>query len=101
METKHTPAPWTVTELGDIEAKETHVCQINQSMFNNQYPELKTHIEAQANAQLIAAAPELLEALIRAYNDFKTGRWTEETYNVIENTIKKATGIQSVTDNKD
>lgn len=60
---KHTPAPWITTEFGDIEAKDTHICTINQSMLGNKYPELTTHLEATANAKLIASAPELLEAL--------------------------------------
>lgn len=47
--------------------------------------------EQKANAKLIASAPEMLEALKRAINDFKNTSWTEETYDIIENVIKKAT----------
>ena len=74
MTNKHTPGPWLVTPLGDIEAKEAHICQINQSMFNNQYKELTTHLEAQANARLIAASPDLLYALTLLAKNIDLGK---------------------------
>lgn len=50
--------------------------------------------EQKANAQRIVKCvnmhDELLNTLKRALNDFRNGRWTEETYNVIEAQIKQA-----------
>lgn len=62
MSSKHTPGPWTYQENSDAY---THIvrgptnsliCQLAQSM----------HVEIEANARLIAAAPEMLEALVNA-----------------------------------
>ena len=80
MNTKHTPAPW-VYNGRVITANDGY--PICSSVRNNS--------EMKANAKLIAAAPELLEALQRALNDFRCQNWTEETYNIIESAIKKAT----------
>lgn len=52
---KHTPGPWTVT-------KETRV-QAGDIIFRQEHSVGKTYEELDANARLIAAAPELLEAL--------------------------------------
>lgn len=60
MNTKHTPGPWSIKDDDGIIA-------------NNQYWIASIHIartkdEKEANARLIASAPELLEALIKAEN---------------------------------
>lgn len=58
MTSKHTPGPWTYQENSDVYthivrgATNSLICQLAQS----------THVEIEANARLIAAAPELLEA---------------------------------------
>lgn len=52
---KHTPGPWTVT-------KETRV-QAGDITFRQEHSIGKTYEELDANARLIAAAPELLEVL--------------------------------------
>lgn len=69
MEFKHTPAPWSVIDNGfffDIKADCDYssladVCGSQCIHDNNKHNEDGT---AYANACLIAAAPELLEALI-------------------------------------
>ncbi|MEX9843350.1 hypothetical protein AB7X06_19580 [Providencia rettgeri] len=69
MEFKHSPAPWVVEDNGsyfDIKEKNGYsnlsdVCA-SQMMYDNK--EHKKDGVAYANACLIAAAPELLEALI-------------------------------------
>lgn len=66
---KHTPGPWTVTELKhssngykasefQIANKEERRCVAVTPKFNRG---LRNYKEAEANARLIAAAPELLE----------------------------------------
>lgn len=65
METKHTPGPWTVVKNGNSKSlvrysdgeNVTYVAQCNDMQF---CPE---HGTVEANARLIAAAPELLAAL--------------------------------------
>ena len=53
---KHTPGPWEVSEFSaHVLANETAVCKFES--IHGMYPNYTT------NARLIAAAPELLEAL--------------------------------------
>lgn len=62
MSSKHTPGPWTYQEDSDAYThivrgpNNRFICQLNQS----------TSAEIEANARLIATAPELLDALIEA-----------------------------------
>lgn len=65
MNTKHTPGPWEAVEIGVIAQKITshgnfYICSLID-------PENE---EDKANARLIAAAPELLEALKQIANHF-------------------------------
>ena len=61
MNTKHTPGPWTATLANTIiPAKRTRI--IATAWRNSELPSIPEEEQA-ANAKLIAAAPELLEAL--------------------------------------
>lgn len=76
MKTKHTPAPWNISQLHTLTAKpipgkytikgrdwKVGIASVSKD-FNATYPETRiTAEEAEANAKLIAAAPELLTAL--------------------------------------
>ena len=60
MQTKHTPGPWSYIGNGDVVAKSDKYCGGEKdiaSVF------LTVNDEDEANACLIAAAPDLLEAL--------------------------------------
>ncbi len=64
MSTQHTPGPWTVDrsvngELEPFDSKDRHLL--------NSHSELPL-AEREANARLIAAAPDLLDALQRIAN---------------------------------
>jgi hypothetical protein len=61
--THHTPAPWQVSPYGNITSKSLVVAKVEQmpSKIPGDYES-----EKQANARLIAAAPEMLQALERA-----------------------------------
>lgn len=91
MNVKHTPGPWHV-EL------KTHILDANRTLIANvcdRYDGTNNNFlsSAEANARLIAAAPELLEAL-RDLVDVMTGRMNGETvalHNALV-TITKATG---------
>ncbi len=69
METKHTPGPWEVEELKrhfDQEYLSLHNNFILIGNENNSIAYIPAiHPEAEANAHLIAAAPEMYEALKR------------------------------------
>jgi hypothetical protein len=77
MENKHTPGPWTTYGLNEydcpgVESKSSE--SISIVVFGNSLDENagvlgRTVEEAKANARLIAAAPELLEALENIIDD--------------------------------
>ena len=54
--TPHTPAPWQVSPYGNITSKSLTIAKVQQMPGNYES-------EKQANAHLIAAAPELLDLL--------------------------------------
>ena len=66
MTTKHTPGPWGADDNGDIYAKRNGVNeQIAFALYDLAYPEhAEWGDEAKANARLIAAAPDMLDALM-------------------------------------
>lgn len=96
-ETKHTPGPWRVEEgttliWGDCNQDDTSSygmgypiaeCRLTPSGSWAKGP--KTYGEAEANAHLISAAPDLLEALesliikyVRLVNSGDAGFWNPE-----------------------
>lgn len=88
METKHTKGKWyAVDSSGTVIAakgeKYTTICKV-----------LNISEEGDANAKLIAAAPDMLEALIEAKRMYEEvqpcGGW-QGVYEMIESAIKKAT----------
>jgi hypothetical protein len=104
MGTKHTPGPW-VTERDSkfitgnlsyfyVEANDCPVCEISAdyiTWFNKKEQELE------ANARLIAAAPEMLEALkaILKENDGVCPDCVyASTWDLMEDAVAKAEGNQ-------
>lgn len=93
METKHTPGPWKAVKLDEY----TVVIKTDRNHTHECIHIADAHIMSGnlANAKLIAAAPELLDALQMAQRLLKLkigdlyNKWPE--YNVIESAIKKAT----------
>ncbi len=96
-EVKHTPGQWTA-DIG------TRGCHINVGndynhplSFGFEYSEFdkKQREQGQANARLIAAAPEILELLIEAKEvlnaSSRASNWQEILTAKINTTIKKAT----------
>lgn len=84
---KHTPGPWeifgssTLNITGKAMAKGRKVCSINA-----------TQDEDRANAALIAAAPEMLEALERVFRDLPAN-YDGPMMEQVESAIKKAKGL--------
>ena len=83
---KHTPGPWNISwarsgqrlEGARIRAKELDlVCYVPSDRIGptDEDPGERMSDEQQANARLIAAAPELLEALEGFVRDLERGPW--------------------------
>lgn len=104
MAGQHTPGPWTyegdhthrqynIRMLGHLigvkdEAK--HICTVNNlppHVLANRDPST-----AEANARLIAAAPDLLAALIELQQMVEAGESNEGTHEVVRAAIAKAGG---------
>jgi hypothetical protein len=82
METKHTKGEWIVksnSELCWVESKTHHIATVS---FGNE-----------ANAKLIAASPDLLEALIKCKNQLASysSEKSIDCWYLAEQAIKKAT----------
>ena len=103
MKTKHTPGPWERKEhTGDIGKDLAGWWRIvapariqeTQELFQRT-PELATDLVAvlpaasEANAQLIAAAPDMLEALQNIEND--DNHMPRSAWDLIQTAIAKAT----------
>jgi hypothetical protein len=94
---KHTPGPWSVYECQDSLIIETN----NNCKSELAKLEKKSNIHAEQNARLIAAAPELLEALEMAHallleqNKEYLLDWNRENRTKIMRALTKATGGES------
>lgn len=101
MNTKHTPGPWELFEHSWSESSiyageknEKQICRL--SIYNEATEENQMLLEKEmdANARLIAAAPELLEALQAVIERAESQHWDDASPQVIEQArqaIQKAT----------
>lgn len=87
----HTPGPWTVTEDSFVRQVEGTPRLYVASMVNIPY-RCGGQEEEVANARLIAAAPELLEALWSAENALEEGYEPTVVLRAVRAAIAKATG---------
>ena len=99
MELKHTPGPWEVATKADkfiIDSPKTKNLQYGRIADVQQYGDESAgpmRVEAEANARLIAAAPDLLEALMTLpqtmfWSDDDLWKWSQNA----NAAIAKATG---------
>ena len=89
MNTQHTPGPWKVRKnepwvIAKAYGNMKSVVHLNYSADPSE--------EQRANARLIAAAPDLLEALKLMLEDARHDRVTVEVFNQTVDAIAKATG---------
>ena len=86
----HTKGPWhrniaPATKYSTIYAgSNTHICHLVNGGL--------TELEVESNCNLIAAAPELLEALTYMVSDHK--ELSEGTLNFARNALQKARGVK-------
>lgn len=93
MTAKHTPGPWEHLGQGDIVGTEND--PLNQCVGSVDVCSvyLRTVMgRTEANARLIAAAPELLNALIMVLDDPNALDGRPRTYEIVCKAIVKATG---------
>lgn len=104
MDTKHTSGPWKLERLtGDHNVGVRvagPVVSGYTAFINTRWPHAEQRIEQEANARLIAAAPELLEALrellhecVLAGFDRKSGFGWPAALKGAEDAIAKATEV--------
>lgn len=96
MEFKHTPAPWHVGSPS-FKYKDTQIVRSANESAIAHISHLRETGVAGANANLIAAAPELLEALIEMQRNVRKQGWNDSYESSMEKTrlaIAKALGQQ-------
>lgn len=69
MSSKHTPGPWVVTPHPDQNVDVFAVGEVTDEAFQYGLSHTICYQNAEANARLIAAAPDLLEALSKAVRE--------------------------------
>lgn len=96
-EHKHTPGPWSVAGVTIYSLNKNEVnrfdARVQQGWDDSQ--ERTSRAECEANARLIAAAPDLLEALeamLEAYDDGVGKDWERPYWLKAHAAIAKATG---------
>jgi len=84
MENKHTKGEWEVTQMLNVISKENGkmICATQSNMHS---------LEIEANAKLIAAAPDLLEAALQIKNEIDTDGLLQGSYEKLLEAIDKAT----------
>jgi len=63
MKTKHTPGPWTVNGRWVSQGEHRTICNATEMTMKSLVRQAAEYEQACANAQLISAAPEMIEAL--------------------------------------
>lgn len=103
MTTAHTPGPWTVScmrlTIAPALGRDTRLLEVGPSeeRLALVYFDMKTGL-GQADARLIAAAPEMLEALTALQrqvlqNNIRGDEWMDEALELTRAAIAKAKGV--------
>lgn len=107
MSSKHTPGPWTCEPNPYTDQRFEYVCyaegkgsvaKIERHTQNHDDWRARPRAEFEANARLIAAAPDLLEALNDLVRTMLTREFSESDYQaafrLANAALKKARGIE-------
>ncbi len=100
MKKQHTPGPWAVSHgydgsmsvdtVNHVRLNLTTACKVVVADICKH--EMAEHFSAEANARLIAAAPDLLEALKMVLDDPNALDGRPRTYEYVRAAIAKAIG---------
>ena len=85
---KHTPGPWKISKLDRTVISPCN----NEFDIADTWKHDRGKTKAQANARLIAAAPDMLELLIASYLQLNPDGW-QWLRDDIKTTIERATGL--------
>ncbi|HGN0719329.1 TPA: hypothetical protein ACKRNA_001183 [Proteus mirabilis] len=93
MEFKHSPAPWVAVINTDLDLPGGLIKSGDKSIVHTLQKAIGAE-QARANAHLIAAAPELLEQLIRLRNKIASYKPDDDdNLDIVDAVIAKALGI--------
>lgn len=102
MQTQHTPAPWEaqgsrIIQAGKMKAWQLIIASLPTTMDPKPTPDAaaKDHATRDANARLIAAAPDLLNMLQRMADEGAAGQPCPLTLEHARAAIAKATNPQA------
>jgi hypothetical protein len=89
--TKHTPGPWVIGQSGDLDTP--IFCNGKDAI--NVFAGETGQLQAEANARLIAAAPEMLEE-VRRFREIAYQQNWYASITALDALLKKATGGSDV-----
>ena len=92
---KHTPGPWTFAPLSTASRFRATQQEERFGIYADTAPEghrMPAEAQGEANARLIAAAPDLLEALEALVFDFDSHSTADESISRARAALKKARG---------
>ena len=95
MSAAHTPGPWKSRNGFDSDMKEIYAPnpKIKKPFMPTQLADVRADCkEGKANAKLISAAPDLLEALKDIVQTLEFTRWQYSSLDAAREAITKATG---------
>ena len=87
-EAKHTPGPWKAQESGSGMLSSTFITDPRGDIIASMMGSFRDNYDA----ELIVAAPEMLEALELVVSTYEAGGWPSATLVVAKAAIAKATG---------
>lgn len=92
----HTPGPWAVDDNGNVVGADANG---TPRVLPDGWPEVVAEVYEDSDARLIAAAPDLLQALQRLLDDYRYVALGAEKEGLVEEAdaaIAKATGQEAV-----
>ena len=89
--TKHTPGPWILDRRTDANVIGDHGRSVaSAGGYSDNFSDDTCLVENRANATLIAAAPDMLDALQNILNGIETGVVTSDHDEIFNNASAKA-----------
>lgn len=91
--TEHTPGPWHTVPVGLVEGRARVQIMASSRWIADAVATIRYASEAEANARLIAAAPDLLAALEAAYTVIRDAEAFQTATSAFEGHLEHAEGL--------